>query len=1267
MRQLNSPLLVTALPGAKPFASLTLIWILMQAGWSHADELIESTPLAARSSESVPETLFRLIPPEESGISLVSPIDPDHPLARAYHSSSACAAVAIGDLDLDGRPDVFAGNGPGDNALYLQTGPMEFTDVTQETGVSGGDDAWAVGISLADVDNDGDLDIYVCNYDYPNQLFENLLIDDGERTGGPIRFAERAAQYGLALREGSVVPAFADYDRDGDLDVYILTHQIYRENGRPSDPIRIFEEGGKLFVSEEWQRWYIVDQWRRGDNGEFLYTEAGRPDYLFRNDGPDGFTDVTAAAGISTERHWGNSSTWWDFNYDGWPDLYVGNDFRSPDYLYRNNGDGTFTEVSQDHVRHTTWFSMGAVQSDFNNDGYIDFLLADMMPRTHYMQKASMASMADRLDNLEHVDGAFQIMHNTLHINTGGDLFMEGAWMAGLAQTEWTWAIRSADFDNDGLADVLFCNGIPRQFNHSDLPEITHETLVGRTHWDFYRDTPERREQNLAFRNLGDFQFEDVSAAWGLDHVGMSYGASLGDLDGDGNLELLTSNLEDPLSVYRNRESGNNRVVIDLRGTRSNNRGIGTLVTLETPDGVTQSRHLFPYGGFLDADEPIVHFGLGQNEEIALLRLQWPSGEDQVFRDLEVNRRYTVTEPDSGAEKAPPVRSRQPSETWFRESPSLRGFPHEETGFDDFDRQPLLPLKLSQLGPGQAWGDIDGDGDPDFFLGGAMGQSGRLFRNQTTPGSGEVILAPEGAPALAADAASEDMGGLFFDADGDGDQDLYVVSGGVETEPDGAVLQDRLYLNSGRGEFEKAPDGTLPRHLESGGVVAAADFDRDGDLDLFVGSRSIPGRYPESPASILMRNEGGAFKAVTAELAPDLVRAGLVTSALWSDVDSDGWIDLMVTTDWGPVRLFRNRQGRFVDDTEGAGLSGAGLATLGMWNGIAGGDIDNDGDIDFVATNVGRNTQYDAALDSPEIIFYGDFDNSGKKHIVEARFLVEKGEKICYPRRGFMAAGAAMPYILDKMQTFHNYASQSITGIYDVDKIQQSSQFRVNNLDSSVLVNDGTGRFELRSLPHLAQISPAYGVALRDIDLDGHLDCYLVHNLFSIPEELGRLASGLSLLLRGTGNGDEPFEPVWPRESGLEVTGDAKSLGAVDVNMDGREDFVVGVNDAEPRIFVNSTAGLRDTHPLRLRVSGTAGNPASIGARVSIEAGDLPRQTREIRAGGGYLSQSSSDLIFAVPSNQDDPITVTIVWPDGKRSETQVESKARFLNLSRNQ
>ncbi|MEM9017700.1 MAG: FG-GAP-like repeat-containing protein, partial [Verrucomicrobiota bacterium] len=668
---------------------------------------------------------------------------------------------------------------------------------------------------------------------------------------------------------------------------------------------------------------------------------------------------------------------------------------------------------------------------------------------------------------------------------------------------------------------------------------------------------------------------------------------------------------------------------------------------------------------FLDADEPIVHFGLKNHEQIDSLRLEWPSGETQTFENLAANQRYRITEPDTGAQPGPPVTSREVDSPWFVESPVLSGFSHEEDAFDDYDIQPLLPFKLSQLGPGQSWGDIDGDGDPDFFLGGATGQAGQLFRNESSPGSEEVILAPDPQTVFLDDARFEDMGSLFFDADSDGDADLYVVSGSVEAPPGADIFRDRLYFNDGKGQFTPANEGALPDLMNSGGSVSAADFDRDGDLDLFVGSRSIPGEFPLSPESTLLRNDGGTFTEITDDIAPGLVSPGMVTSALWSDVDGDGWIDLLVTTEWGTIKLFRNREGRFNDETMAAGLDGDGLPSKGWWTGIDGRDIDNDGDMDYVVTNLGRNSTYYAKLESPELIFYGDFDNSGKSHIVEARFLEENGRKICYPRRGFMASSNAMPYIADKMQTYHNFASQPLQGIYDIELLQESKQFVANNMDSSLLINDGSGRFTFLSLPHLAQISPSFGVVLRDINLDGLADCYIVQNHFNITLEQGRLDGGLSTLLMGTGNPNEPFELVWHHETGLVVPGDAKSLAAVDINLDGWEDFVIGVNNEDPKIFLNRLGEKSPNDPIRIRLKGEAGNPDAIGAKVTVEANGLKPQTDEISSGSGYLSQSSSDLIFAIPKSNSSPVSVTVRWPDGKISKTEAAPQSRFLELGR--
>ncbi|MCB1203099.1 MAG: VCBS repeat-containing protein [Verrucomicrobiae bacterium] len=1191
--------------------------------------------------------------PEETGMDLVIPVDIHHPLRRNYYSSMACGAVAIGDVDLDGRPDVFATSGAGKNALYLQKEDMRFENLAADLGLDGGE-KWGVHAALIDLENDGDLDLYICNYDTPNELYLNRLIDGGKRTG-ILRFDEVAAERGVDVVDGSVVAAFTDYDRDGFLDFYLLTHQVYRDGGRPAEPIRLVEENGKIQVSEEWRRWYRVEEDKKGNQGEYLYTEAPRPDYLFRNRGDGHFTETTASAGITSDPHWGNSATWWDYNNDGWPDLYVGNDFKSPDLFYRNNGDGTFTEVSEGLFRHTSWNSMGAAQADFENHGRFDFIIADMLPRNHYMQKASMGSMAQRRRELSNVEGVNQIMRNAFHINTGTDRFLEGAWMAGVAHTDWTWAIRAGDFDCDGRVDLYFTNGVPGQFNHLDLPKIDHEHLIGKHHFDHFIHTPKRREQNFAFRNLGGYHFDDVSHSWGLDHVGMSYGASMGDLDGDGRLDLLVSNLEDPLSVYRNVGETGNRIVVQLEGRASNRHGIGARVSVRTPDGVVRSRQFFPVGGYLDADEPLIHVGLGDAERISEMTIAWPGGATQVFRDLPVNFRHVVTEPEEEREKSPALLSMAPEKTRFRRSEALKSHPHVDVEYDDFARQPLMTFKLSQLGPGQAWGDIDGDGVADLFLGGAGSQPGKLFLNRTKKGAGaeEVQLEALKIPVLEEDAYFEDMGAAFFDADEDGHLDLYVTSGSVECEPGEEVLRDRLYLNRGKDGFVRAPEGMLPDIRESSGVVAAGDLDRDGTLELFIGSRSIPGDYPATPRSVLLRKEGSRYLAVEDEMAPGLGHCGLVTGAVWADFDNDGWQDLLVATDWGPIRLFRNREGRLEEVTENAGLSGEGLEMLGWWTGVDAGDVNGDGILDFVASNLGRNTLYQPSLLFPEMLFYNDFDDSGYRNIVEAYFAEEKGTKRAYPRATFHDAFLAMPFVADRLQNYHTYASTDLTGIYPFRKLKSALTLQANCMDSSVFLNDGKGRFTRHPLPRMAQISPGFGIVLRDLDLDGRLDVVISHNHLQPMEEIGEMAMGLGQVLLNTGgSGEELFRPERLAESGFEVTGDAKSLGVSDLNQDGRPDLLVGVNNDEPSLFINEGAAESEGESLLVRLAGPPGNPSGIGTRLELRVEGWPLQIREITGGGSYLTQCDPMPSFALPKGRGGELSVR--WPGGKEETRSI-------------
>jgi hypothetical protein len=1181
-----------------------------------AHDLLSINDLNQRSESSDGTTLFTGLPVEYTGVGFINPLDTSHPMKRLYAMGYAVGGVAIGDLNGDALPDLFFTSGPRENALYLQKkgGKLEFEEFA-EAGVDGGD-RWGTGAAMVDIDNDGDLDLYVCNYEAPNQLFLN---------DGKALFTERAQEFGLDVVSSCLMPTFADVDNDGDLDLFVLTNQFVREGGQPVDGV--IYQGGAPTVKPEYRKYFdtrFVGTFEQGGK-KFRRDEVypvGQKNLFFLNKGVSGkdgqivFEDFSDHCGdLCASPGKGLSATWWDFNADGLLDLYVGNDFEDPDHLYLNQGIGksgspVFKDVIKESVPHTTWYSMGADVADVNNDGLLDFFSVDMAATTHFKQKVSMGDMASRGWFMSTSEPR-QLMRNALLINTGTGRFQDAAYMAGLAKSDWSWAPKLADFDNDGMVDVFISNGMARPFTASDIIKNRplSELRIGRTDWDIFEKYPPQKEKNLAFVNRGNLSFEETSAAWGLDHEGMTYAAAYGDLDRDGDLDLVTVNLDEPVGIYRNDSADGNRILVELRGTRSNRFGIGALVKVETTDRREQVRQMNPATGFLSSNDPALHFGLGSAATITKLTVNWPSGMVQVFEDLEAGKIYTITEEDAqdpGEGDVP----QSPSKPLFSSSDVLAHAKVREREFDDFSRQPLLPNKLSQLGPGIAVADVNGDGLDDLYLGGACGWPGALYLNEGGKKYGPDIDTP-----FDPDAIAEDMGAVFFDCDGDGDQDLYVVSGGYEAKEGASLLRDRLYLNDGQGNFSKA-QGHLPELRDSGGPVAAADFNRDGSIDLFVGGRVIPGRYPVSPQSRILQNDGsGKFSDVTGQVAPQLMESGMATGAVWSDADNDGWLDLLVSYEWGPVRIFRNRSGVLEEATTAAGLA----SHLGWWSGISAGDVDNDGDIDYVATNFGLNSKYHATADKPALLYYGDFEGDGTKRLIEAEY--EDG--VLYPVRGKSCSTRAIPHLAEKFETFKSFAVAELKQIYRPECFRDSLKFTATTLESGIFINDGSARFEFHPLPRIAQISPAFGSALIDCDGDGNLDLYLVQNHYTPQLETGRMAGGLSMFLRGRGDGT--FEPVSPRESGLVVPGDAKGLACADLNADGRPDFVVGINDIGLRAFINQS----DRKQVAASTDGVALQP---GDRVEATLEDGRKVLREVHVGSGYLSQSSSRASVLLPA-----------------------------------
>ena len=1196
---------------------------------SPSNDSLTSRPLETVPTRTAASPLFESMPSSRTGIDLVHDFPRNVPFEYLQDQGSG-AGVCVGDYDGDGNADIFLTNYDRGSRLYRNLGNWRFEDVTAGAGVKD-EGRWCAGASFVDVDNDGDLDLYVCVFNAPNLLHVN----QGDGT-----FKEQAKAFGLDFAGASVMMAFADYDLDGRLDGYLVTHRLNvgTDHRLPRTSKEAFARsvvratgGAQLQVNPAYSELFeLIDKGR----GRTELIIAGQQDYLYHHDGNGRFSVVKGGVGIRGTGI-GLAATWWDYNDDGLPDVYVSNDYKGPDHLYRNNGDGTFTDVARSALPHVPWASMGADVADINNDGRMDFIATDMSGSSHFRRLLINGDIEKERWFLITSDPR-QYRRNAVFLNTGAEHLLEVAHLTGLESTDWTWSPKFGDLDNDGWIDLFIANGMSRDFVNDDLLTRMKE----RSHRGWL-NAPVLREANLAFGNLGDLRFKSVGKEWGLDQVSASYGAAMADLDRDGDLDLIVANFGESVSVYRNTATSGGRVLLRLKGTRSNSWGLGATVKIDTPSGA-QARYLTLSSGFISANEPLVHFGFGETKRIDRLLVQWPSGQRQVFENLAVNRFYTITE-STGT--APGQTSTAPPQTSFQRGRQLEAIRHREKDYDDYEREPLLPWKLSQLGPGLAVGDVNGDGLEDLYLGGAAGQSGMLCLHETR---GHFRLTSQSC--FDEDKASEDMGALFFDADGDGDLDLYAVSGGVECEPGAPVLRDRLYLNGAKGDFTKAPDGTLPDVRDSGSVVAAADLDRDGDLDLFVGGRCIPGQYPLAPNSRLLRNDHGRFTDVTGQLAPGLKQSGLVTSAVWSDANGDGWLDLVVTHEWGPVKLYLNNQGQLEDRTKVAGLADK----LGWWNGIAARDLDGDGDLDYVITNFGLNTRYHATPQRPILAFYGEFDDSGRKQLIEAYY---EG-KTLYPVRGRSCSLAAMPFLTEKFTTFQSFAEASLADIYSPRLLAAARRFEVNTLESGVLLNDGRGHFTFRVLPRLTQASPAFGVALSEVDGDGKADLYLTQNFFSPQPETGRMDGGLSLLHRG--NGDGSFTPVWPKESGLVVPGDAKGLAVTDLNSDGWPDFVVAINNGELMPFENR--GSKQNRILNIRLEGRRGNPTAIGARVTITLDDTSTQTAEVNAGGGYLSQSTSTLTFGLGENNK-LRNIHVSWPDGSTSATNATPDWSSLTL----
>lgn len=1129
------------------------------------------------------ETLFVLHPSDKTGIDFSNTIfESDTFNVFTYDYIYNGGGVAVADFNNDGFQDIFFTGNMVPNKLYLNTGEFEFRDATDYAKVNL-PDHWNSGVTVVDINNDGWQDIYVCSTTKKdsvlraNMLFLNKGVD---KNNNPV-FEEVGERYGIADKGHSVMAAFFDYDRDGDLDLYVLTNK-HSEKIASTNYLRKINDGSSL-----------------------------SNDRLYRNNGNETFTNVTKEAGIVYDG-FGLGLAISDLNADGWPDIYVSNDFTTNDILYINNHDGTFTNQSPQLIAHQSQFSMGNDAADFNNDGMVDIVTLDMLPETNERKK-TMINDKTYLTyiNNEKYGYEYQYVRNMLHLNNGindGIGFSEIGQLSGIHQTEWSWSPLFADFDNDGLKDLIITNGFPRDITDKDF--VKYRTDVGAyiSYSQLLDSVPIIKIPNYAYKNNGDFTFTDVSSAWGFTQPSFSNGAAYADFDNDGDLDYVVNNINDNPFVYENKSESakekhhNHYLRLKLVGSPTNKNANGARVDLYYENGI-QSLENFQVRGYLSTVEGVLHFGLGQFGKIDSLIVTWPDGNVQKLRDLHVDITDTVTYNPSES-LMPKATNVEKQKLFIEASQSTKLlFRHEEEDKIDYNLQRTLPHKFSQLGPGLAVGDITGDGLEDVVVGGSAGHYFTMFIQ-----SGEGTFSKSVFAESSVDKKEEDQGLLLFDADGDNDLDLYVVSGGIESELGSKDYQDRLYKNNGKGKFT-LDTKALPQITSSGSCVRAADIDGDDDLDLFVGGRVIPGRYPYPSRSYLLRNDNGVFTDVTKSVFSDSTDIGMVTDALFTDFDNDGKTDIVVTGEFLPVIFFRNMEGRLIK-VDSTGVDG----NVGWWNSLAGGDFDNDGDIDYVAGNLGLNNSYQATSDSPLCVFAKDFDKNGSVDAVLGCYIkrsLNDHEKDLFPIHFWDELNSQSPRFRKQFTKYNQYGKATIKTLFSEDELSDALILKANHMASSYIENLGNGKFKMYPLPSLAQFAPVNGMVVDDVDQDGNLDVLMVGNDYGNEVFSGRYDAFTGLLLLGDGNGN--FASSNSLQNGFNVSRDAKAL----VRLSGvKEDLYIATRNRD------STSIYTVKEQQNREMIEPMGNDS--WAEVLYENGK--KRKVEFYYGSGYLSQSSRKL-----------------------------------------
>lgn len=1174
--------------------------------------------------------LFTRIPKEETGIKNTFKYAPENYIQTIRESRINPMVpgngVGVGDFNGDSLPDLVFSSTAGIE-LFYNKGKFAFERVTTSVLPDSLSTVYSTGISVADIDGDGDLDFYVCRTYSPNQLF----INDGRG-----HFTEESVKYGLNLKTESVQAVFFDADNDGDLDCWVATYSRFSGQQPPEIDRKAAKEAedaqreGRVA-----QRFLPKDDTSAKFNMSFnrgLIKRDGLSDYYFLNKGNGTFVDYSFEAWVD-DLGMSLSSTASDLNLDGWPDMYVTNDFTRSDYMHINNRDGTFAPMQNRYLNRMSAFSMGSDVADFNNDGWPDIVTTDMLPRNHIRRINNSGNNGDASIYNPDYDSN-QVMRNMLHVNHGNGTYSDVSYMTNMAATDWSWSCLFGDFDLDGMKDLIIVNGYPNDITNQDY--VYNLGVLADTVGTSLKKGTYLREPTYAFVNRGDLQLEEISKAWGIGDTSASLGAAYVDLDRDGDLDFIVCNIDIEPQIYRNmaREQGlGTSVVVHLKGLPPNTQGIGAKVRI-VANGMAQYYEHYVVRGFQSTVGEEIVVGLGKAETVDSLIVQWPSGKSQVLTNIPSNVSYTINESEAVLTTTPMFGLPSGETSLFMENTTQCGLNmvYRENVFDDFKRTRLAPVRDSWGGPAMCVGDIDGDKLDDIVFGGAKGMKAVAYKQHSGGTFTRMSI-----PALEKDSAYEDQAMVLIDVDGDGDRDLVVAGGGAEIPMGDSLQRMRLYINNGKGVLS-AKTGMFGGVATNATVLCASDYDQDGDIDLFLGGGIVTDAYPLPAPSFLLQNDGhGRFSDVTDSKAPGLRTIGHVRSALWTDATNDGRPDLMVVGEWMPITLWENTGKGFTNITKNVGLD----TTRGWWYSVSGGDIDNDGDIDYVVGNIGLNNRYGiASKETPIELFAGDFDEN--ESIDPLLTYMPESDGVRKLMRDRSSILSQMPTLNRKFPTYMSLAQAKIEDVIPAEMLDTCLHLTATMMSSVCLVNNGKGGFTAHSLPRIAQTSPVLGSQLVDLNGDAYLDLLVCGNQYGAESDVVRYDAGVGTTLYGNGNGTFTKVPV--TESGFFTRGDLRGLVSIaGVSTTGKpmETIIVGVNKGESRSFIRRSETNDQLQAVDYK---------QVTAAV-LEDGPAKGRRIEVYCGNGYRSQSSCTI--PIPESTQ---TLTL-YKGPKRISTKVVTK----------